>query len=52
MIPEEVRWTIRRIRAAIHADRLPAAALSAYVDGDSTAQALDADLPDVSVQAD
>jgi PAS domain S-box-containing protein len=33
---------IRRIRTALDADRLPAAALSAYVDGDSKAQALDA----------
>jgi PAS domain S-box-containing protein len=33
---------IRRIRATIDADSLPAAAVSAYVDGDSTAQALDA----------
>jgi CheY-like chemotaxis protein len=33
---------IRRIRTTIDADRLPAAAVSAYVDGDSSAQALDA----------
>ena len=33
---------IRRIRTTVGADRLPAAALSAYVDGDSRAQALDA----------
>jgi CheY-like chemotaxis protein len=33
---------IRRIRATVDADRLPAAALSAYVDGDSRAQAIDA----------
>jgi CheY-like chemotaxis protein/anti-sigma regulatory factor (Ser/Thr protein kinase) len=33
---------IRRIRATVGADRLPAAAVSAYVDGDSRAQALDA----------
>jgi signal transduction histidine kinase len=33
---------IRRIRATIDADSLPAAAVSAYVDGDSRAQALDA----------
>jgi signal transduction histidine kinase/CheY-like chemotaxis protein len=33
---------IRRIRATIDADSLPAAAVSAYVDRDSTAQALDA----------
>jgi PAS domain S-box-containing protein len=33
---------IRRIRTTLGADRLPAAALSAYVDGDSKAQALDA----------
>jgi PAS domain S-box-containing protein len=33
---------IRRIRATVDADRLPAAAFSAYVDGDSRAQALDA----------
>jgi PAS domain S-box-containing protein len=33
---------IRRIRATITADSLPAAAVSAYVDGDSRTQALDA----------
>ena len=33
---------IRRIRTTVNAERLPAAALSAYVDGDSKAQALDA----------
>jgi PAS domain S-box-containing protein len=33
---------IRRIRRTVNAERLPAAALSAYVDGDSKAQALDA----------
>jgi signal transduction histidine kinase len=33
---------IRRIRTTINADSLPAAAVSAYVDGDSRAQALDA----------
>jgi len=33
---------IRRIRTTISADSLPAAAVSAYVDGDSRAQALDA----------
>jgi CheY-like chemotaxis protein len=33
---------IRRIRLTMNAERLPAAALSAYVDGDSRAQALDA----------
>jgi PAS domain S-box-containing protein len=33
---------IRRIRTTVDADRLPAAALSAYVDGDSREQALDA----------
>ena len=32
---------IRRIRNTVGADRLPAEALSAYVDGDSMAQALD-----------
>jgi CheY-like chemotaxis protein len=33
---------IRRIRRTMNADSLPAAAVSAYVDGDSRAQALDA----------
>ena len=33
---------IRRIRRTVDADRLPAVAVSAYVDGDSKAQALDA----------
>jgi PAS domain S-box-containing protein len=33
---------IRRIRTTVDADRLPAAALSAYVDGDSRERALDA----------
>ena len=33
---------IRRIRMTVDADRLPAAALSAYVDGDSKEEALDA----------
>jgi PAS domain S-box-containing protein len=33
---------IRRIRTTMNADSLPAAAVSAYVDGDSRAQALDA----------
>ena len=33
---------IRRIRTTVDADQLPAAALSAYVDGDSKEQALDA----------
>jgi CheY-like chemotaxis protein len=33
---------IRRIRTTLNADSLPAAAVSAYVDGDSRAQALDA----------
>jgi len=42
-MPNENGYTlIRRIRATIDADRLPAAAVSAYVDGDSTTQALDA----------
>ena len=33
---------IRRIRRTVDADRLPAVAVSAYVNGDSKAQALDA----------
>jgi PAS domain S-box-containing protein len=42
-MPDENGYAlIRRIRTTLDADRLPAAALSAYVDGDSKAHALDA----------
>jgi CheY-like chemotaxis protein len=42
-MPNENGYALmRRIRATIDANSLPAAAVSAYVDGDSRAQALDA----------
>jgi CheY-like chemotaxis protein len=42
-MPGEDGYTlIRRIRATVDANGLPAAALSAYVDGDNQAHALDA----------
>ena len=43
---------IRRIRTTVDADRLPAAALSAYVDGDSRERALDAGFQTIFVQTD
>ena len=42
-MPNENGYALmRRVRTTVDAGRLPAAALSAYVDGDSREQALDA----------